>query len=186
MIIPMKPKVLATTLLAKTRLFAIEQLDLEFSNGEQRQFERLARGKRPVSAVMIAPMLDHDTVLMVREYGAGIEDYYLGLPKGIIEVGEQVKAAANREMMEEVGYGAHTMVELKTTSLSPGYMERRMALVLAQDLYEHQLPGDEPEPLEVVPIKLSQLMDVIKREELHESRTIAALFLVREYLHGTY
>jgi len=181
---PCKPKILDIETITSSRLFTIESVHLEFSNGAKRQFERLKGGKDRVHAVMVAPMLDDDTVLLVREYGAGIEDYYLGLPKGIIEQGEDMLAAANREMMEEVGYGSRNMIELKTTSAAPGYMARRMGLILARDLYEHKLPGDEPEPLEVVPWKLSQLDELLMRDDFHESRSIAGLFIVREYLHA--
>ena len=56
------------------------------------------------------------------------------------------------------------------------------ALVLARDLYEERLPGDEPEELEVVPWKLDALDQLILREDFSEGRSIAALFLVREWL----
>ena len=51
---------------AKSALFGIEQIDLTFSNGEQRQYERMMGSGR--GAVMIVPMIDEDTLLLVREY----------------------------------------------------------------------------------------------------------------------
>ena len=64
----------------------MERLDLEFSNGERRRYERLhGRGH---GAVMVVPMLDADTVLLVREYAAGVHRYELGLLKGRIDAGE--------------------------------------------------------------------------------------------------
>ena len=38
-----KPTIHQKTVVASSRLFAIEALDLEFSNGEKREYERLAR-----------------------------------------------------------------------------------------------------------------------------------------------
>jgi ADP-ribose diphosphatase len=49
-------------------------------------------------------------------------------------------------------------------------------------LYPQRLPGDEPEPLELVPCKLAELDRLILREEFSEGRSIAALFIVREWL----
>ena len=47
--------------------YRMERLDLEFSNGERRQFERLhGRGH---GAVAVVPMLDAATVLLVRALG---------------------------------------------------------------------------------------------------------------------
>jgi len=53
----------------------------------QRNYERLARG-RSNGAVLIVPLLDDETVLLIREYSAGVHRYELGLPKGKVDVGE--------------------------------------------------------------------------------------------------
>lgn len=167
---------------AKSRLFLVEALDLEFSNGEQRTFERLA--SRGYGAVLVVPMLDDDTVLLIREYAAGTERYELGLPKGKVDAGESLIEAANRELKEEVGYGAHNIRLLKSVSLAPGYMGHRTNLLLAQDLYPERLEGDEPEPLEVVPWKLSELDKLIEMDECSEGRSLLALYMARDILAG--
>lgn len=177
---PTKPQILKRRPLAKTRLFQVEQLDLEFSNGVRRTYERL---KRPgLGAVLIVPMLDSETVLLVREYGAGVEDYQLALPKGAMDPGEDALQAANRELMEEVGYGARRLELIKCLSLSPAYMEHDINVVLAEDLYEKRLPGDEPEPLEVVPWAIQDLAALMVRDDFTEGRSVAALYLVRDLL----
>src|SRR5690625_5438612 len=102
-----------------------------------------------VGAVHVIPMLDNQLVVMIREYAAGIHDYHLALPKGAIDKGETVLEAANRELKEEAGYGARRLELLKQFYLSPAYMEHRINVVLARDLYPAQLPGDEPEPIEI-------------------------------------
>ena len=58
-------------------------------------------------------------------------------------------------------------------------------VVLAQDLYPEKLPGDEPEPLEVVCWPLAELDQLIKGDEFREARAIAGLYLVRLYLEET-
>ncbi len=93
---PEKPKILNKKILAETRLFRIEAMDIKFSNGEQREYERLTRSKSS-GAVLIVPMLDKETVLLIREYSAGVDRYELGLPKGKIDAGESLLKAANRE-----------------------------------------------------------------------------------------
>lgn len=179
---PKKPIIIADEIIAKSRFFQIEELHLRFSNGQERHFERLASSQR--SSVMVVPMLDHNTVLMVREYGAGIDDYFLSLPKGIVEDDENILQGANRELMEEVGFAAKQLNHLKTLTLSPGYMARKLEIVLAQDLFPQKLIGDEPEEIEVVPFKLTQLDELLKRNDVHEAACITALFLTKELLHG--
>ena len=158
----------------------MERLDLEFSNGERRRYERLhGRGH---GAVAVVPMLDAQTVLLVREYAAGVHRYELGLVKGRIDAGESPVEAANRELMEEAGYGARELVVLRSLTLAPTYMSHQTHLVLARDLYPQRLPGDEPEQLDVVPWKLDALGELILREDFSEGRSIAALFIAREWL----
>ena len=60
------PQITARKQVAKSRLFAIEQIDLTFSNGVEREYERMPGAGR--GAVMIVPMLDQHTMLLVREY----------------------------------------------------------------------------------------------------------------------
>ncbi|WP_049623406.1 ADP compounds hydrolase NudE [Frateuria defendens] len=162
----------------------VEQLDLEFSNGERRTYERLKASG--LGAVIIVPMRDADTVLLVREYGAGVGRYELGLPKGRLDRDETVEQGADRELKEEIGYGARKLKILHNLSLSPSYMTHMAHIVLAQDLYPERLQGDEPEELDVVPWKLSELHTLIGRDDVTEGRSIAALFMAREYLAGRF
>lgn len=160
--------------------YKIEQLDLEFSNGERRTFERIHGSGRDV--VIIVPLLDRDTVLLTREYAAGLHRYELGLPRGRIDPGESLLEGAEREMKEEIGYGARELTLLRKLSLAPTYMTHVAHVVLARDLYEEKLEGDEPEEIEVVPYKLDDLDQLLMLEEFSEGRAMAALFLAREWV----
>jgi len=162
--------------------FAVEQLDLEFSNGVRRTYERMpARGR---GAVIVVPLLDADTVLLIREYACGLHSYELGLPKGRLEIDEDVLEGAERELKEEVGYGARRLRIIGALSLAPTYMSHKTQVVLAQDLYPERLPGDEPEEPEVVPWKLDDLARLVQRDDVTEGRSIAALFIARELLRA--
>lgn len=180
---PNKPEILSTKIIAKTRLFEIEEVHLRFANGQERIFERM-KG-RMAGAVMIVPLIDKDTVLLIREYGVGFGDYHLALPKGIIEPEEDVLVAANRELMEEVGYGARDLSLMKPLTSAPGYIRGTgMKIVLARDLYPQKLEGDEPEEIEVVPWQLSKIHELLLRHDFNEARSIAALYMLRDLLHA--
>ncbi|WP_146910451.1 ADP compounds hydrolase NudE [Arenimonas daejeonensis] len=157
-----------------------ETLDLEFSNGERRRYERLKSGGH--GSVIIAALPDPDTVLLIREYAAGTHRYELGLPKGRMDPGEDVLDAANRELKEEVGFGARKLTRLRAITLAPTYMSHEIHLVMAEDLYPERLPGDEPEELEVVPWRLDALNELMLLDDCSEGRSLAALFIVREIL----
>ena len=174
------PIINARNRVAKSRLFSIEQLDLTFSNGEKRQYERMLGSGS--GAVMIVPMLDANTMLLVREYCAGTHTYELGFPKGLIDKGEVAAQAADRELKEEIGYGADKLIPIREVMMAPAFFNAKMMIFLAQDLYQEKLEGDEPEPLEVVPWKLHDYQALLEEPNFNEARSIAALLLIRDFL----
>ncbi|MFT5758253.1 MAG: ADP-ribose diphosphatase [Alteromonadaceae bacterium] len=165
---------------ARSKLFAIEQIDLTFSNGVQREYERMQGTGR--GAVMIVPLLNKDTILLVREYCAGTHTYELGFPKGLIDKGELAEQAANRELKEEIGYGSDNLVHIHQVAMAPAFFSATMDIFLAQNLYQEWLTGDEPEPLDVVPWKLSEFKSLLAQPDFNEARSIAALLLIKEQL----
>lgn len=178
-----KPTIHQIKTVASSRLFNVEELSLEFSNGEQRIYERIA--SRGVGAVLIIPIMrdenNEEVMLLIREYAAGTDRYELGFPKGKVEKGEEILDAANREIMEEVGYESGRLTLLKKLSLAPGYMGHVTSIILAENLKEHREPGDEPEEIEVVPWKLNKIHQLIDRDDFAEGRSVAALHLLNHH-----
>ncbi len=175
-----KPEVLHSEIIARTNIFRVERRDLRFSNGVEVSHERLVGSEN--GAVLIVPMLDEDTVLLIREYATGVHRYELALPKGRIEANESLLDAANREIMEEIGYGAHNLQHLASLTVAPGYLSHETHIVLAENLYEEQHKGDEPEKIDVIPWQLDALPRLLKQKECTEARSIAALFMVQAHL----
>lgn len=174
------PQIISVETVAQSRLFTVEGLHLKFSNGVERQYERMKGGGR--GSVMIVPMIDDDTMLLISEYSAGTHSYELGFPKGLVDPGETAEQAAQRELMEEIGYGAKKFIELKRVSLAPGYFNAYMTILLAFDLFEQKLEGDEPEPLEVVRWPMAQYQELLAQPNFTESRSVAGLFLAQQFL----
>jgi len=165
-------------LVAQTRIFRVEQVDLAFSNGNRRCFERIIGGRE---SVLVVPLLDARTLLLAREYATGTDRYELGFPKGIVESGEDPLEAAGREIREEIGFGARDLRVIRKVSVAPGYIQHETHLVLARDLYREQAQGDEPEPIQVVSWDLDELDALLERDDFTEARSIAALFLINHY-----
>jgi ADP-ribose diphosphatase len=176
---PPKPEILDRRSAARSRIFRIEALDLRFANGATRTYERILGGH---DSVMILPLRDDATLLLIREYAAGTDAYELGFPKGVVEADEPIIDAADRELREEVGYGARDLQVLHRCTLVPGYIQHATQIVLARDLYPSKADGDEPEPIEVVPWPLHDIDRLLARPDFTEARGIAALFLLQRFL----
>lgn len=175
-----KPEILNAREVARSRIFRVEERELRFANGTVVHYERLLSGRH--GAVLVVPLLDEETVFLIREYAAGTHRYELALPKGLVNEGEDLLEAANRELKEEIGHGARQLRHINTLSVAPGYLQHSTHIILARELYEERLPGDEPEEIEVVPWSLNRLDELVTREDCTEARSIAALYLVRELL----
>ena len=175
-----KPRIHKCKTLSQSRLFTIEQVELEFSNGEQRQYERIAAPG--VAAVLIIPVIDEQHVIMIREYSVGTERYELLFPKGKIDKGEDILSAANRECMEEIGYRSDKLTTLGQMTIAPGYLGFITHTVLAENLQTDKREGDEPEELEQVICNINDIASLIQNETLSEARSIAALYQVRDIL----
>ncbi len=173
------PEIHSTKVVAKSGLFKIEQVDLEFSNGEKRVFERMAGSGR--GAVMVVPFINDHEFMLVREYAAGTHTYELGFPKGLIDPGESAEMAANRELKEEIGFGTKALHLLHCVSMAPAFFDAKMTIFIAENLYPEVLPGDEPEPLEVVTWSIHDVDTLLAKDDFVEARCVAALLLAQKW-----
>lgn len=130
---------------------------------------------------MVIPIQNNE-LIFVKEYAVGSERYELGFPKGIVDAGEEPIESANRELQEEIGFGAKKLDFLRSLYSSPSHMYGLMHLFLAQDLYPSKLEGDEPEPLEIVRYPLDKIDQLLADPDFAEARNLSALFMLREYL----
>lgn len=170
------PRIHKRKVVAKSRFFKVEQVDLEFTNGATREFERMSGTGS--GAVMVLPLTDDEHLLLIREYAAGTHSYQLGFPKGLIDPGESPVEAANRELQEEVGVKALEFTPIKKLAMAPTFFNAHMNVFIAQGLSESSLEGDEPEPLEVIKWPLTKINELLERADFCEARSVASLLLL--------
>ena len=180
------PRILNVDTVASSALFGIERVDLRFSNGEQRVYERVTSASgETVRAVLILPVLNETHLLLIREYGVGLERYVLGFPKGAIDQHETAEIAAQRELQEETGYASRKLRCLARLAASPAYLSSWTDIFLASDLYLSPSKGDEPEPLELIPWEIKRLPELISHPDFIESRSAAALLHFQRAWNGS-
>jgi len=133
-----------------------------------------------VGAVTILPLDEDGQIWFVRQYRHATGKALLELPAGMLEPGEQPEACARREIREETGMAAGQIEKLGELYLAPGYSTEYMHVFLAQDLYPSPLPGDQDEFLSVEKISFKQAFELVKRGELQDAKSLAALLLANQ------
>ncbi len=171
-----QPIVVSESIMMQSKIFTIQSQEITFSNGASVTYERLVSSTE--GAVLIVPLLEDGTLLLIREYGAGVGRYELGFPKGKIDAGENWEQAALRESQEEIGFLPKKVKRLDSLSLAAGYMTHYTHIVLATELTPQVAIGDEPEPLEIVPWHLDDWKALLNELHFSEGRAYAALMLV--------
>lgn len=136
-----------------------------------------------VGAVTILPIDSHGRILFVRQYRHATGKELLELPAGTLNVGELPDDCALREIREETGFSAGSMIKLGEFFLAPGYSTEYMVVYLANELHPSPLPGDEDEfiSLEAVPIKEAYTMAF--NGTLQDGKSLATLLLAQPYIY---
>jgi ADP-ribose pyrophosphatase len=153
----------------------------EFEAGDGSHFERDV--VHHPGAVVVVPLLDEDTVIMVRQYRAAIEDTLLEIPAGKRDVdGEDTEVTARRELAEEVGRRAGRMDLLARFYNSPGFTDEFSWLYLARDLEEvpHDRQSAEEQEMTLEEVALSDVPGLIAGGQIVDAKSIIGLCLAMQ------
>ena len=153
---------------------------------------RLPNGKlaareiaRHVGASAVVPVDGEGNVWLVRQYRAPIDKVLLEIPAGKLDFpGEDRQLAAIRELEEETGLTAGRWTHLADIVTTPGFSDEKISLYLAQELSPGQSHPDEDEFLNVVRIPLEELVAMIMRGEVPDSKTICAVLMANQIING--
>lgn len=88
-------------------------------------------------------------ILLIRQYRFIIDQFVWAIPSGAVEKGEDKKAAAGRELMEETGYEAKKMTHLVQYFPSYGCGNQEFTIFLGEEIIECPQAFDANEVLEV-------------------------------------
>jgi ADP-ribose pyrophosphatase len=134
-------------------------------------------------AVTIVPVDEEGAVWFIRQFRYPVAQIMLELPAGVMEVGEQPKKSAQRELREEIGLAATELKALGGCYLAPGYSTEYMHIFLATGLYPDPLPGDKDEFLSSEKIPLAQALNLAQTGKIKDAKSLVALFWAAQSLN---
>jgi len=131
----------------------------------------------------ILPLDKDGTVWFVEQYRIGAQAILLELPAGVLKPGEDPEECALRELREETGKSAQSLIKLGQFFMAPGYTTEEMHVYLARDLSENPLQQDDDEFLQLVGIPLENVQRLIRDGRLIDGKSLATLLLAQPYLN---
>ncbi len=162
------------------RVFEVLQDQILLPNGHTTNLDIINH----VDSVVLFPVDNEGNLLLVRQYRHPARDYLLELPAGVLNEGERPEDCAHRELREETGMAAGSMVFMGEFYLAPGYSTELMTAFLARDLYRKPLKADDDEFIGVESIPLEKAFLMALHGEIRDAKTLAAFFLAKPYLNS--
>jgi ADP-ribose pyrophosphatase len=133
-------------------------------------------------AVAIVPMIDRETVVLVRQYRAAAGGPLLEIPAGTRDPDEDITLCAHRELAEEINFSAKQMIKLFQSYVAPGYSTELIHTFVALGLEPAEGESDEDEFLEIIHVPLIEAIEKIKTGEIQDSKSIGGLLYVQSIL----
>lgn len=134
---------------------------------------------RHVGAVAVVPLTEDGEVICVRQFRYPVGKVLLEIPAGKLDgKGEDVREAALRELREETGALCEQLIDIGPLYPTPAYSDEVIHLFLAKGLTFGETDPDEDEFLDVVRVPLCELVDMVLRGEIADSKTQAAILKV--------
>ena len=142
------------------------------------------RGAAAVLPVLGAAGDPDPEVLLLRQYRYAAGGVIYEVPAGIIEPGENWEECARRELEEEAGVRAGRLVRLTTIHTTPGFTNEEIHLYAAFDLVPGEANTDSDEFLEVLSLPLSEALDLVRRGEISDAKSLVTLLYAARFLLG--
>jgi len=133
-------------------------------------------------AVAMVPILDHDRVILIRQFRQAAGEALLEIPAGTLEPQESPEECARRELQEEIGYRCGRLEELFSSFLAPGYSTEMLHTYLALDLTPAKGHADADEFVEPEIIRFQDVPHLIRSGAIKDAKTICGLLLAKERL----
>lgn len=174
----MKAIVNRITPVHRGRVFQLTTENITLPNGVSMEIDVI----RHPGAAAIVPLLEENTVLLLRQYRHAVGGWIWEIPAGTLDPQESVEACARRELTEETGYTARNFEKLGEITPLPGYADERIHLFLASGLAPAAQDLDADELLSVHPTPLPRAVEMVFGGEIQDAKTITALLLAERRL----
>ena len=171
-------KILNSTSIYEGRVFGIRRDEVIEPSGVRAIREVITHP----GSVVVLPVLPDGRILMIQQYRHATRQYLWELVAGRIDSGETPKVAAARELIEETGYRAKRLRVFMEFFPTPGFLEEKMFLLLAEGLTAGEAEPEEDEKIFSRTYNRKELEEMIRRGKLRDAKSIAGILYYFRFL----
>jgi ADP-ribose pyrophosphatase len=169
-----------SSLVYQCKIFDVWEDEVDLPNGKSIRQSWINHNP----TVAIVAVNDKNELILIKQYRTAVKKNLLEIPAGSLDnLEESPVACAQRELAEETGFKAKTLIKLFEGYLLPGYCNEYMYFFLAQGLFSAPLTPDEDEFIEIMPVSFSQAQELLKSGEIIDAKTVLGIMLAEKFLH---
>src|SRR5207245_628362 len=175
---PKKAIVLSSSMIYNGPVFGIRRDEIIEPSGVRAVREMITHP----GSVVVLPVLPDGRIVLIKQYRYAAKQYLWELVAGRIDAGETPKLAAARELIEETGFRAKRFRIFLDIFPTPGFLEERMFILLAEGLTAGKAEPEEDEKIVSRAYRRKQLEGMIRRGTLRDAKSIAGILYYFRFL----
>jgi ADP-ribose pyrophosphatase len=160
-------------ILSQNPYFSVVRKRLKLYGGSTTQYY-IIDFPRPAVGVLATRGTD---VLLIRQYRPIVDEYVWAIPSGGVGVDETLSEAAARELEEETGFRATSLVPWLNCYASYGCSNQRFEIFWTSDALETERGFDRAEVIEVRWFTENELRELILRNGVVDNLSLSPLLL---------
>jgi ADP-ribose pyrophosphatase len=173
-----KARVLSSTTVYEGPVFGIRRDEVIEPSGVRTTREVITHP----GSVVVLPVLADGRIVLIRQYRHAARQYLWELVAGRIDSGESPREAAVRELIEETGFRAKRLRVFLDVFPTPGFLEERMFILLAEGLTAGKAEPEEDEKIISRAFESKQLEEMIRSGKLRDAKSIAGILYYLRFL----
>jgi ADP-ribose pyrophosphatase len=158
------------------KIISVDVDTVRFPDGSLGELEMIRHpGASAVVPFLSDPRGEDPQVLMIRQYRYAADGYLYEIPAGRLDLGENPRDCAARELKEETGCTAEHFDHLLTMYTTPGFTDEKIHLFMATGLVAGETKHEVDEFLDLHPMRLSRALEMVEAGEIQDSKTALGL-----------